>query len=549
MELSEYLAILRRHAVVIMLAGALGFGLAYGYATTLPPRYTATTSLYVAVPGGATVGERVQGANYAQERIESYAELAGTPFVIDPVIEELGLTMSPRSIARSLVVTSPLGTSVLDIGYTSSDPDRAAAVANSIATELAGAVSQLEGPGESGRSAVELTVVAQAETPAFPSSPNTRLLAVTGLLAGLGLAVLIVVARSVLDTRVRNEKDVRRVTDAAVVATVRRDRKASADPVVFRSAPLGDRAEAYRRLRTNLRFLEVAGSRRSILVTSAVPGEGKTTTALNLASAMAEGGARILLVDADLRRPSAAGYLGVEGAAGLTSVLIGEAHEDEVIQSYGQNLDVLAAGQIPPNPSEMLDSPAMAALLGRLTELYDVVVVDTPPLVPVTDAAALSRGVDGVLLVVGCQTVHRAQLEQALDSLQAVDARLLGLVLNQVSAKELGTTYAYTHTHRRGGARARTDDLREQLSGKGRGRRRAKDGGGTSSAASASEDASETSDAQDPTRGPWLPTRGESQRRQSQAHVAVDKAVGDPAGADSEAGPTEVIESVSNRQS
>lgn len=472
MELSEYLAILRKHAVAIAVAGVLGFVAAYGYASTLPPRYTATASLYVAVPGSATVGERVQGASYAQNRVESYAELAATPFVIEPVIDQLDLQSSALSVARNLTVTSPLGTSVLEIRYTSGDPERAAAVANAIGAQLAAAVAQLEGPGEGGRPAVELTVVASADPPSFPSAPNTRLLAATGLVAGLGLAVLIFVARSALDTRIRSAKDVRRISDAAVVATVRRDRKAPADPIVFRSAPLGDRAEAYRRLRTNLRFLDAGRVRRTILVTSAIPQEGKTTTALNLAVAMAEGDSRILLIDADLRRPSAARYLGLESAAGLTSVLIGEVSEEDVVQPWGENLDVLAAGQIPPNPSELLDSHAMAALLGRLAERYDVIVVDTPPLIPVTDAAALSRVVDGVLLVVGCQTVHRSQLAEALAALDTVDARLLGLVLNQVAEKELGTTYVYVDKperwpFRRGRAagRARHGKLRAVSSG------------------------------------------------------------------------------------
>jgi capsular exopolysaccharide synthesis family protein len=206
---------------------------------------------------------------------------------------------------------------------------------------------------------------------------------------------------------------------------------------------LGDQAEAYRRLRTNLRFLNLAGPSRSIMITSAVPGEGKSTTAINLAVAMAEGSSRILLIDADLRRPSAARYLGLEGAVGLTTVLIGEAAVEDVIQSWGGSIDVLPAGQIPPNPSELLDSAAMSGLLRRLGASYDTILLDTSPLLPVTDAAALSRFVDGALLVVGCQTVHRNQVADALGSLAAVDARVLGLVLNQVPRGESGTTYVY----------------------------------------------------------------------------------------------------------
>lgn len=479
MELGEYLTVLRRHAVVIIAAGVAGLVGAYLYASSLPPVYTATAKLFVAVPGAVTVGERVQGASYAEDRIDSYAELAVTPYVTQPVIEELGLSVSPRALARGLTVNSPLGTSILEISYSGTDPGGAAAVTNALGAELAAAVGDLEGAGEGNRPAVELTVVAEANEPTFPSSPNIPLLAATGMVAGAALAVLAILARAVLDTRLRSAADVRRVTDWPVVASVRRVRRGGADPVVFRYAPRGDRAETYRRLRTNLRFMDVTGARRVVLVTSAVPQEGKTTTALNLAVAMAEGGSRVLLVDADLRRPSAAAYLGLEGSAGLTSILIGDAREDEVVQPWVENLDVLASGPIPPNPSELLDSEPMADLLVRLRARYDAIVIDTPPLVPVTDAAALSRLGDGVLLVVGCQTVHRPQLAEAVTALSTVQAHVLGLVLNQVSAKELGSPYVYGHEprlRRRRGRSRRTDGDGQSLWQRRRRKRRARDG-------------------------------------------------------------------------
>lgn len=448
MELGEYVRIVRKHWIVIMLIGLLGLGGAYAYAKSLPATYRATASIIVSSIGGESVGELVQGATYTDNRIESYAQLATSPYVLEPVIAELDLSMTPRTLARMVTASRPVSTYFLEIRVTDGTRQRAAEIANAVSRELARAVAELEGDEAGGQSAVQLTVVATAVPPAFPSGPNTRLYVATGLLVGLALGVLFALARTVVDTRIRSVGDLRRVTDAAVLTSVRHDRKTAKAPLVMRDDPLGDQAEAYRRLRTNLRFLKLAGPSRSIMVTSAIPTEGKSTTVINLAVAMAEGSSRILLIDADLRRPSLARNLGLEGAVGLTTVLIGEATVDDVIQSWGGSIDVLPAGQIPPNPSELLDSEAMEDLLGRLAARYDVILLDAAPLLPVTDSAALSRFVDGALLVVGCQAVHRHHLAEALGLLAAVDARVLGIVLNKVPRKEAGTTYAYGSTPR-----------------------------------------------------------------------------------------------------
>jgi capsular exopolysaccharide synthesis family protein len=214
--------------------------------------------------------------------------------------------------------------------------------------------------------------------------------------------------------------------------------------------PHGQRAESIRRLRTNLQFVDVDSGPRSILVTSSVPSEGKTTTVVNLAVALADAGSRVLLVDADLRRPSVAPVMGLEGSAGLTSILIGQASLGDVVQPWRNGrLDVLASGPVPPNPSELLGSAAMASLLADLTATYDVVLLDSPPLLPVTDAAILSRRAGGTLVVVGTDRIHKAELHDALGALEAVDAHVLGLVLNKVAQREFSayaSSYAYSYS-------------------------------------------------------------------------------------------------------
>ena len=184
-----------------------------------------------------------------------------------------------------------------------------------------------------------------------------------------------------------------------------------------------------------------------MVVTSSLPGEGKSTTTINLAIALADAGSRVALVDADLRRPSVSKYLGIEGKVGLTTVLIGRATLDDVVQPWGNGkLHVLPSGQIPPNPSELLGSKAMAQVLTQLAAKYDVVLIDTPPLLPVTDAAILARLTSGALVVVSADKLHRNQLRESLGSLETVGARILGIVLNRVARKpsDAYTYYDYT---------------------------------------------------------------------------------------------------------
>jgi capsular exopolysaccharide synthesis family protein len=268
-----------------------------------------------------------------------------------------------------------------------------------------------------------------------------------GLALGLFVGSALTVLRRHLDSGVRSEADVRSITLRPVLGTSPFDSQTSSHRVVMHDDALGARSEAVRRLRTNLQFVDTAGGARCIVVTSSVPGEGKSTTALNLAVSLADAGQRVLLVDADLRRPSVAEYLGMEGGVGLTTVLIGRAGVADVVQPWQHSsLDILPAGQIPPNPSELLGSNAMSALLTELTSSYDTVLLDSPPLLPVTDAAVLSRLSAGALVVVGVDRIHRPQLRDAMESLDTVGATVLGVVLNKVTKRD-ASPYSYQSTY------------------------------------------------------------------------------------------------------
>ncbi len=213
--------------------------------------------------------------------------------------------------------------------------------------------------------------------------------------------------------------------------------------------PRSQVAEAYRNLRTNIQFYNVGEPMRRLLVTSAGPDEGKSTTSANLAITFAQANQRVVLIDADLRRPSLHRMFELSNLVGLTDVMVGSVDLQEVLLPTAQNgLSVLPTGPIPPNPAEMLGSPRMSELLDQLNQLADFIIIDAPPILAVTDAAVLSSLVDGVILVAASGEVKRDMAQQAVSRLEAVKARMLGVVLNGVEDESSGYySYYYYGKH------------------------------------------------------------------------------------------------------
>jgi polysaccharide biosynthesis transport protein len=442
-ELGDYLDILRRRWLGVLVIVLTTLALASAITLAMPKKYTATSRLFIAVSGTQSATDLAQGSNFAEKQMSSYAEVATSPRVLAPVISQLGLPTTPKDLAESVEATVPVNTVILEVSVTDPDPTRAAQVANAVSQELRKAAGELSPRKEDGTEAVQATSIADAEVPDKASSPkilqNLGLGLVLGLLLGFGVAVL----RHVLDTKVRSEDDVRTLTGSPILGVVAYDPDVSSHPMILRDQPLAGPSEAIRRLRTNLQFIDVANRPKSIVISSSIPGEGKSTIAINLAVSLADSGSRVILVDADLRRPSIAEYVGIEGAVGLTTVLIGRAKVEDVVQPLGAtSLDLLPAGQLPPNPSELLGSVAMADLLEQLSGSYDMVLLDSPPLLPVTDAVVLSNLAGGALVVVGADRIHRPQLQQSLDSLETAGAHLFGIVMNKIDRRE-AAAYAY----------------------------------------------------------------------------------------------------------
>jgi succinoglycan biosynthesis transport protein ExoP len=443
LEPREYLDILRRRWLSVLIITLTTLAAASLVTLAMPQRYTASTQLFFAV-AGEDVADLAQGSSFAEKQMASYAQVATSPLVLDPVASELDLGISGAELARVVEASVPVdNTVIIEISATDPNPEQAARIANAVGAQLADTAASLSPNRKDGTEAVRATTLQVAQIPNSPSSPNVKRNLSAGLLIGLLLGTGIAVLRHLLDTKIRSEQDVRALTDSPILGVVAFDQKVPRHPVILRDEPLAQPSEAVRRLRTNLQFIDVSNRPKSIVISSSIPGEGKSTMAINLAVSLADTGARVILVDADLRRPSIAEYIGIEGRVGLTTVLIGRADVEDVVQPLGTTtLDLLPAGQIPPNPSELLGSAAMASLLDRLTSSYDMVLLDSPPLLPVTDAAVLSKLAGGALIVVGADRIHRPQLQETLGSLETAGAHVLGIVLNKIDRRE-ASTYSY----------------------------------------------------------------------------------------------------------
>lgn len=443
LELGDYLGMVRRSwgiVVSMLLAGAVASVAAIFLIT---PRYEATTELYVSVLGAdRTTDDLVRGSDFARQSVESYVRIATSSSVLGPVVDELGLGVTDRELAKKVRAVAPEKTSLVVITVTGEDPvltaRTAAAVGNSLKHVVETKLMDFTSGDSSNRmSTVRLTTVQDAVRPEHPVAPIPALYLALGILGGLVVGVGIAVLRGVLDTRVRTADDVAVLTDRPVIGEIAYDRNAKRDPQRLIATGPSPQAESFRKLRTNLRFLAAGtsgGTRsRTLVLTSSRTFEGRTTTTINLAIALAGAGARVLLIDGDLRRPRIAPYLGINGAAGLSDVLIGHRDPRQVIQRWGDDdLHVLPSGTVPPNPSELLEMPGMRSFIESMRTQFEFVLIDSPPVLVATDAMVISRYTDGVVFIAASGGTPRRELENGLRTFDAVGARVQGIVLTKV---------------------------------------------------------------------------------------------------------------------
>lgn len=437
MELQDYLRIFRAHWAGVLILTIAGATLAFGWAQLQPKVYTANGSAIISTGSNASLGDALVGDNFAKSRVRSYLDIAKSRQVGDYARETLGIEESADVLIGRVRVTNPVDTAVLRVAADGASPSEARDLVEAWIEGMTVVVAELEGRD----SIVRLNTLDSAVLPREPSSPNTKLAVALGLLVGFAAGVGYALVRSALDRKLRRASDIEREFDVPVLGSIPHD-QAIAKRGLVGVQPDFHTSESVRALRTNLRFMDVDNPPRIVVVTSCLPGDGKSTVAIQLAEAIAESGQRVVLVDADLRRPSTAEYLGLATGAGLTDVLVGRVQVGDVLQAYGDTgrMWVLGAGAIPPNPSELLGSDAMHSLLNSLPQ-DTFVLVDTPPLIPVTDAAILTARTDGALVVVKSGKTTIDLLDKALVNLERVKGRALGVILNGATRSSRSEAY------------------------------------------------------------------------------------------------------------
>ena len=309
-----------------------------------------------------------------------------------------------------------------------------------------------------------IEIIEPAPIPTSPSSPKTLINLMLGVVMGLSLGVVLAFVKEYFDVRVQTPEDLKRRgfvpltpimnMDPEIERLGRGDGLTAKDRVVDAhlitlSFPFSSIAESYRQMRTNLQFARVGQPVRTLMVTSPAPGEGKSTTACNLAIAFAQTGKRVLLVDADLRRPTLDAKFTLKKEPGLAEYLVGKEKLAAIAQQTKvENLSVICSGEIPPNPAEALGSDAMRKLIAEVVDKYEVVLFDSSPILAVTDPAVISTMVDGTLIVVSSGRTRAADLEQASELLEGVGGKVIGVVMNNFDPH-----HAYGLSRRTGRAR------------------------------------------------------------------------------------------------
>ena len=486
MTLRDYWRVLIRRSWIVIVAIIATTAPAIALSMRQASIYRARADMLIgAAPGGTVFGSGQQTIN-SDRQIQNEISVLESDAVYARLKQNLGLRDDQPGVSGSSLSDAD----VITVSVESGDPQTAAILANSYvaayidvkreqavngmvsaSTQLQSKISDLQKQidaldvqinasstdDDSGRQANRATLVdqqslfrqridqlqvdaalssgnAQLVRPAFaPIKPirptpvrTATLAAVVGLLLGLGAAFLV----DHLDDSVRNTDDLARLgADLPLLARVPNTSSRDNRPIAV-SAPDNPAVEAYRNLRTNLQFLGIERKMRSIQVTSTRPGEGKTTIAANLAVVLSHTGANVVLVDADLRKPDLHRMFAIDGSNGLTNNLAGDPME-LTIQRITDQLWVIVGGPIPPNPSELLSGRRMDAFAEELSRRFDYVIIDSAPILAVSDAAALSRHVDGVLLVAQAQRVSLPQMRESLAHLERVGAPLLGIVLNR----------------------------------------------------------------------------------------------------------------------
>lgn len=432
MEFRDYVRMLQRGWVPLVLCTAAVLGLALAYVSFSPRTYQANSLIYVSIVGRQSVSDLNQGSQFSGVAVRSYAEIAASPTVLNRVVKNLRLATTTDVLAKRINVRALEDTALLEVTARAGNPREAARLANAVAESTIGVIGDLESSARpTMRNKVRLEQVVAAEVPRIAIAPNVTRTMALGSIVGLSLGVALMILVQTMDTRIRDPRTLWGLTRTPLLAAIPPVRRSKIATLVVREDPGGAVGEAYRTLRTNLRFLE-SPDQRCLVVASAADHRGVPGTAASLAWALADVGQRVVLVDADLRHPTIAGLLGVPAGPGLSDVLAGQTSlEEALVAADHPTLTVLAAGPTSSQPSELIGSLELGRVLARLEAQFDQVVIAAPPVLTYSDAAVLAAHAQRTLVTVVAGRTRTGQLSAALGRLEQAGVAPTGIVLTQ----------------------------------------------------------------------------------------------------------------------
>lgn len=439
MTVSAYLAVLRRRAIVLIacvIAGLIGAAVVVSHT---PKEYRSTATLYVALPRTSNILDQNGAFQLTAGFLTSFQRLASTAAVQSAVAAKLGLPAG--AVAGQISATVEQSTFFILVSAVDRDPGRARIIADTAADVMSNEIVAIQGKSVD---PITAAIVDRAYQPLTPFQPTPSSTLALGFAFSLLIGIALIALLEALDRSARGVDQIAALADTSPLAVVPRRRGSEARRLI-----VGDElAEPYRALRTAVTFLNPDNPPRVLVVTSPVPGDGKTTTAANLAVAISGTGQSVLLIDADLRRQNLTRALGAERGAGLSSVITRQADPYASIQQSG-TVAFLPAGPIAPNPSELLGSQAAAALIADYRDRYDYVVIDAPPALAVTDAVVMAPHADAVILVVRHGETPRAAITAATKQFETVGVHPAGVVVNGIPRSESSGYYGqYVYTQR-----------------------------------------------------------------------------------------------------
>lgn len=518
-ELRQYIALLRRWLWLLVLATVLAGGAAYLVSRQMTPVYEASTTVLIREASNSVNASDYQSIITSERLASTYAEMMKNTPILEAVREQVDPSMSVRRLRQSISVRPIRDTQLIEIDVEDTNPQRAANVANilvdvfsernqeiqsarfasskeSLKSQLdgmerqiqdtRGALNELDGESESPeRNRLETTLrqyeqtyasllqsfeqvrVAEAQStsgivqvepatvPLNPVRPRTLTNVLLASIVGLMLAVGGVFLYEYLDDTLKDPAFVTEALSLPILGLIATHETEGDAPIAV-TQPRSPVTEAFRSLRTNIQYAGVDRRIRTLLVTSAEPGVGKSTVLSNFAVVLAQSGQNIVMIEADLRRPALHKRMNVPNRTGLSDLFV---HEDMTLdyviqQSQYASLSIITSGEKPPNPSELLGSAKMDQIVAQLQERFDRIVIDAPPLMAVTDAAVLAPHVDGVLLIAQPGQTKVPALQQTVKQLRHVGANVIGVVLNNVKLSDArygyyydGYYYAYEDTY------------------------------------------------------------------------------------------------------